>query len=52
MLSDLSADHLRRLFKRGALWGIKIGRNWATTKHAIEEYMSKNRSRGRKPKPI
>lgn len=51
-LSGLSADHLRRLVEHGAFWGLKIGRNWVTTKQAIEEYMSTNRSRGRKPKPI
>jgi excisionase family DNA binding protein len=49
-LSGLSSDHLRRLVEHGDLWGKKIGRNWVTTKQAIEIYIAKDHRRGRKPK--
>ena len=49
-IGGLSADHLRRLVERGDLWGKKIGRNWVTSKHAIQNYLTKDRQPGRKPK--
>jgi hypothetical protein len=50
-ISGLSPDHLRRLVRNGDLWGMKIGRNWVTTKKAIEEYLAQDRKPGPKPKP-
>lgn len=49
-LSGLSADHLRRLVEKKAIWGLKIGRIWVTTRQAVEEYSSQKHPRGRKPK--
>jgi excisionase family DNA binding protein len=49
-LSGLSPDHLRRLIREGDLWGKKIGRNWVTTKQAIDEYLARNRKPGPKSK--
>jgi excisionase family DNA binding protein len=49
-LCGLSPDHLRRLIREGELWGKKIGRNWVTTKKAIDEYLARNRKPGPKPK--
>lgn len=48
-LSGLSAGHLRLLVRRGDVWGIKIGRNWATTAQAVEEYLAQDRKPGPKP---
>jgi len=46
----LSASHLRLLVRNGELKGKKIGRNWVTTKQAVDEYLAQGRKRG--PKPI
>ncbi|MGC9395645.1 MAG: helix-turn-helix domain-containing protein [Anaerolineae bacterium] len=46
-LSGLSASHLRLLVRRGEIWGIKLGRNWFTTKQAVEKYQAI----GHKPGP-
>jgi len=51
-LCGLSPDHLRRLVRQGDLWGKKIGRNWVTTKKAIEKYLVSYRKPGPKPKNI
>jgi len=48
-LGGLSAGHLRLLVRRGDVWGIKIGRNWATTAQAVEEYLAQDRKPGPKP---
>ncbi len=34
----MSASHLRLLVRNGELKGKKIGRNWVTTKQAVDEY--------------
>lgn len=46
----LSPDHLRRLVRRGNLWGMKIGRNWVTTEQAAREYVTRDRKPGPKPR--
>jgi excisionase family DNA binding protein len=46
-ISNLSQDHLRRLAEQGKLEAKKIGRNWVTTKEAVEEYLEKRRPPGR-----
>lgn len=48
--SGLSSGHLRLLVSRGILWGTKIGRNWVTTREAVEEYLAQERHPGRKRK--
>jgi hypothetical protein len=49
-LSGLSHGHLALLIRRGELWGKKIGRNWVTTKKAVEEYLATNPRPGPKHK--
>ena len=49
-LSGLSSDHLRHLVRNGDLWGMKIGRNWITTRKVVEEYIARDRKPGPKPK--
>jgi excisionase family DNA binding protein len=46
----LSADHLRRLVEKEKIWGIKIGRNWITSRQAVQEYVKKRHPRGPKQK--
>ena len=46
-LCKLSPDHLRRLAEQGKLDAKKIGRNWITTKDAINKYMEQRNPRGR-----
>ena len=48
----LSPDHLRRLVEQEKLWGVKIGRNWITTKKAILDYLQQEHHPGRKPKKL
>jgi len=49
-LSGLSPNHLRLLVGRGDIWGVKIGRNWATTEKSVKEYLACNRKPGPKPR--
>jgi hypothetical protein len=37
-LCGLSQQHLALLIRRGELWGKKMGRDWITTRQAIEQY--------------
>ena len=46
-LYGISSAHLRRLAIQGKLGAQKIGRNWVTTKEAIEEYLRNRRPPGR-----
>lgn len=46
----LSSDHLRRLAEQGKLKAKKIGRNWVTSRAAIEEYLEKRNPPGRPKK--
>lgn len=46
-LSGLSQDYLKQIAQKGRLRAKKIGRNWATTLEAIEEY-KKTRHRGKR----
>ncbi len=47
-LSGLSASHLRLLVRQKELWGIKVGRDWFTTKEAVREYLSRDHKPGPK----
>jgi hypothetical protein len=49
-LSGLSASYLRLLVSQRKIWGMKLGRNWVTTAQAVEEFLSRDRQRGPKPK--
>ena len=46
--SGLSASHLRKLVREGQIKGVKIGRNWLTTKEAVQEYLKQERRPGPK----
>jgi len=47
-LSGLSQPHLSLMIRQGKLWGRKIGRNWVTTKQAVQEYLARDRKPGPK----
>jgi len=47
-LSGLSAGHMNHLVRNGDLWGRKLGRNWFTTKQAVEDYLARDRRPGPK----
>lgn len=49
-ISGLSHGHLALLIRRGQLWGIKLGRNWVTTRKSIDEYLVSDRRPGPKNK--
>jgi hypothetical protein len=49
-ISGLSAGHLRLLVSRGELWGKKIGRNWLTSRVALNEYTVQGHKPGPKPR--
>jgi excisionase family DNA binding protein len=48
-MSGLSTGYIRKLLRRGVLEGVKIGRNWLTTKEAIQAYLNQERRPGPKP---
>ncbi len=41
-ISGLSQGHLRLLAKQEKIWAVKIGRNWVTTREAVQEYLDTN----------
>ena len=51
-LSGLSHGHLALLIRKGDLWGKKIGRDWVTTKQAVQDYLASSHKPGPKPKKI
>jgi hypothetical protein len=46
---DLSVSHLRLLARTGRLKARKIGRDWVTTRHAVERYVKDEYLRSRSP---
>lgn len=48
-LAKLHPDHLRKLARKGYLRARKIGRNWATSKEAVAEYLRDADKRSRDP---
>jgi hypothetical protein len=48
-LSGLTQAHLALLIRKGEIWGKKIGRNWITTKLAVNEYLALGNKPGPKP---
>ena len=49
-LSGLSHSHLRLLARSGEIWAKWLGRGWFTTEKSINDYLSKDRKPGPKPK--
>lgn len=49
-MSGLSPSHLRLLVSKGQIWGKKLGRNWFTTKQAVDDYLLSYRKPGPRPK--
>ena len=49
--TGISASHLRLLVRRNEIWGRKLGRNWVTTKKAVDEYLAHEHKPGPKPGP-
>lgn len=49
-ISGLTPSFIARLLRRGQIDGVKIGRNWVTTKEAIRDYMQKEHRPGPKAK--
>lgn len=47
-LSRLTHDHLRRVAREGKLQAIKVGRDWLTTKKALNTFLASDRKPGRK----
>ena len=39
-MSGLSHSHLRLLVRTGRIWGVKMGRDWLTTREAVAAYLS------------
>ena len=44
-IAGYSIDHLRRLIQKGKMRGERIGRNYVTTRSAVQEYLASS------PKP-
>ena len=52
-IAKLHPDHLRKLAQRGHLRARKVGRNWATTREAVAEYLGDAERRSKNPhKPL
>ncbi len=49
-MSGLTTGFIRRLLRQGEIEGIKIGRNWLTTREAIRDYLKRERRPGPKAK--
>ena len=47
ILTGISKDYFRVCIQKGYLRGVKIGRNWTTTKEYLDEYIKKYR-----PEPL
>lgn len=50
ILAGFSDRHIRKLVTQKIIWGIKLGRNWFTTKQEINIYKSIVHKTGPKPK--
>lgn len=46
--SGLSASHLRLLARTDKIEGVKLGRDWFTTKTAVQEYLARDHRPGPK----
>jgi excisionase family DNA binding protein len=48
-ISKLSRQHLNLLARRGSLRAWKVGRNWVTTREAVEDYLGDASKRSKDP---
>ena len=48
LLSSLTPSYVRRLLRNGELAGVKIDRDWFTTREAVRRYLDKDRRPGPK----
>ena len=48
--SGLTHDFLRELARMGKLQARKVGRDWLTTRYAVDQYLQERSPVGRKPK--
>ena len=48
-ISGFTPAYIRRLIRQNRIEGVRIGRNWLTTRRAIQEYLSTERRPGPKP---
>ena len=51
-ICGLTQPHLALLIRRGMLWGKKIGRDWVTTRQAINQYQALDHKPGPKTKKL
>jgi excisionase family DNA binding protein len=51
-ISGFTPVFIRLLIRRGEIEGVKIGRNWLTTREAVDVYLKKERHPGPKPKSV
>ena len=49
LLSGMTRQHLALLARRGRLRATKIGRDWLTTRAAVEDYLGDRFSRSKDP---
>jgi Helix-turn-helix domain len=49
-ISGLSPTHLNHLARRGLLKARKVGRNWVTTRAAVEDYLGDVEKRRNDPR--
>lgn len=49
-ITGYTIDHLRRLIQKGKMQGERIGRNYVTTRSAIQDYLASSPKPGPKPK--
>ncbi|MCB0032666.1 MAG: helix-turn-helix domain-containing protein [Anaerolineales bacterium] len=50
-LAQYSTRHIRLLLDRGLIRGRKIGRNWVTTREAVNDYLQTKPQPGPRPQP-
>jgi len=48
--SGFTPDFIRKLIRKGEIDGVKIGRNFLTTREAVQKYLDKERRPGPKPR--
>lgn len=49
-ITGYTIDHLRRLIQKGKMQGERIGRNYVTTRPAVQDYLASSPRPGPKPK--
>ena len=49
-ITGWTRQHISLLMRDNKLWGIRIGRNWFTTKQSIDDYLALEIKPGPKPR--